>query len=178
MPIRDFCESKIFESKDSIIFSERGLTLLELIMVMVIMSILAVFITDVIFYDVAMYNKLANQTEGMQVARNALQMLGRDLRQIMAPDSIHWASSDSIRFDDINNVSISYRFLNQSIYRDSDLLINTVDQFQLRYFDDNNNQLSSPVTNPALINSIAVSLTASFGGESVHLDTRIQPRTF
>lgn len=147
-------------------------------MVMVIMGVLALFISDVIFHEVGMYDKLTNQTEGLQTARGALQMIARDLRQIMAPDSIHWASADSIRFDDINNVSISFKRINQSLYRNGDLLIHSVEQFQLKYFDDNGSQLISPVTNRSAINSIAVSLTASVGGEPIHLQTRIQPRTF
>lgn len=147
-------------------------------MVMVLISILTLFISDFIFYEVGVYNRLTDQTEVMQVTRTALQMISRDLRQIMAPDSINLASADSIRFDDINNFSISYKYLNNSVYRNGDMLINSVDQFQFGYLDANGTPLSSPVTNRSLINSISVSVTASVNGKSVHLNARIQPRTF
>ena len=178
MPIRGFWELKTSEIKFFSLLSEGGVTLLELILVMSIMGVLALFISDVIFYETDMYVKLTDQTASMQVTRSALQMIARDLRQIMARDSIFWASSDSIWFDDINDVSVSIKFVNHALYRNNDLLIEPVEQFQLRFFDENGSLLVSPVTNRALINSIALSLTTSIGEESCHLETRIQPRTF
>ena len=158
--------------------SENGMTLLELIVVMVLITILAGFVSDFIFYEINMYDKLVNQTDGLQNSRNALQMLSRDLRQIMAPDSIFWASEDSIRFDNVDDLSISYKYLNNQILRNGDPLLNSVVNLQFNYFNNSGNQISSPVYTPSQIRTIEISLTTSLNEQSFNLSTKVQPRNF
>ncbi|MFQ5863943.1 MAG: hypothetical protein ACE5IW_01810 [bacterium] len=125
-----------------------------------------------------MYKKLIGNTEGLQTSRNALQMISRDIRHIISPDSIFQASEDSIRFDDVDDFMISYKFSNSQILRNGDPLLTSVEDVQFNYFDNSGSPLSSPVTNPSEISTITISLTTSLNEQSFNLSTKVQPRNF
>jgi prepilin-type N-terminal cleavage/methylation domain-containing protein len=159
-------------------FSENGTTLLELILVMLIVAILAGFVSQVIFSEINVYNLIISRTEALQNSQRVLQRMSREIRQIMAPDSIFQASADSLRFDILNDVMISYKFTNNRILRNDDLLMNSTDTFQFTYFDNSGSALTSPVANPADIRSIALTVTALIKGQSFTVQTKVTPRNF
>lgn len=167
------CRIRISETEN-----ERGVTLLELIMVMVIIGILAGFVSNFVFYEINMYDKLTNQTEGLQISRNALRMMARDIRHIMAADSIFLASDDSIRFDNVDDVTVSYKFTNGQILKNGDPLMNSVDDVQFQYFNSSDTSLPTPVANTSAIRSIGVALITTLDGQSFTLSAKIQPRNF
>lgn len=169
---------RIFENQILKLNSESGMTLLELILVMALIAILAGFISSFLYYEINVYKKLVNNTEGLQTSRNALQMISRDIRQIRAPESIFQASEDSIRFNDVNDFMISYKFSNSQILRNGDPLLNLVENAQFNYFDNSGNPLSSPVADPSEISTVTVSLRTSFNEHSFDLVTKVQPRNF
>lgn len=154
------------------------MTLLELILVMVIIAIIAGLLSNIINYEIDTYNLVTRHHEALQNFRRALQMMSRDIRQIMAPNSIFQASEDSLRFDDVNDFMISYNFLNNLIQRNGDALIDSVNIFQFSYFDDTGNPLSVPVTDPSNIRSIALSLTTRIDGAALTFQTKITPRNY
>ena len=151
---------------------------MELIVVMLIVGILAGFISMIISYEADAYNKLVNQTKGLQVSRNALQLMARDFRHIMSADSIIFATQDSIKFDLLDDVPITYRFNNDRILRNGDLLVDAVQNMEFAYFDTLGAQLAAPVTNPADIISISINLSTYVSGQPFNLRTKVQPRNF
>ena len=155
------------------------MTLLELIIVMVLIGIVSIFITGVMFYEMNLFDSLSNRTDKLQISRDALRMISRDIRQIMAPDSISQAYLNSIQFDDVDDFTLAYTFLNNQIFRNGDLLQNSVQDFEFEYFDGSGNQLTSPVSNPSQIRTIAINLTTSLSNsQSFNLTTKIYPRNF
>lgn len=144
----------------------------------VLVGIISGFIANLLFYEVNLYTRLIDMTSSTQITRNTLQMLARDLRHISAPDSIHQASADSVRFDDVNNTMISYKFTGGKIYRNNDLLQDNISALTFEYFDDSGNALSTPVSNPGQIRSIDIEVTAAVGDQSMTFNTTVQPRNF
>lgn len=170
---------RIFKTNNfRILHDEHGVSLLELILVMVMVGIISGFIASLLYYEITIYNRLVGMTGSTQITRNTLQMLSRDLRHIGAPDSIYQASGDSIRFDDIDDVMLSYKFSNDKIYRNSDLVQEGITDLTFQYFDNSGNVLSVPVNNPAEIQAIAVELVATVNGQALTYNTTIQPRNF
>lgn len=151
---------------------------MELIVVMVIVGILSVFISMIISYEVDVYDKLVNQTAGLQVSRNALQLITRDFRHIMSADSIFYATQDSIKFDLLDDVSVSYIFNNDRILRNGDLLVDAVQSLAFAYFDTLGAQLAAPVSNPADIITINIDLSTYVNGQPFSLRAKVQPRNF
>ena len=121
--IQDSCELKIIKDKACEVKSESGMTLIELILVMVLISILAGFISKIIYYEINTYEMIADRKDELQSSRYAFHVMTRDIRQIMRPDSISHASADSISFDDVDNFTISYKYQNNHILRNGDLLV-------------------------------------------------------
>lgn len=152
---------------------------MEVVVVMVLVGVIAVFVSDVIFYEINMYDKVLNQTDVLQTSRKALEMLARDIRQIAAPDSIYQASEEAIVFDDVDDNVIAYSYSNSLILRNGDKLINSVNDFEFNYFDAFGAKLTTPVNDPTDIFSISISLTTSLGnGQLLTLNTKVKPRNF
>ncbi|MFQ5706880.1 MAG: type II secretion system protein J [bacterium] len=158
--------------------SEKGMTLLEVILVMVMVAILAGFVSKIISFEIDTYNLISQRNELLQNARLALQMMTTDIRQMMAPDSIYQASADSIRFDDINDTMISYRYVGDQLWRNQDQLMTHVPDFQFDYFDKSGTLLNTPVMDPSLIRSVSLSLTILNQAQRVTLKSKITPRNF
>lgn len=152
---------------------------MELIIVMVLIGIVSIFITGVMFYEINLFDSLSNRTDKLQISRDALRMISRDIRQIMAPDSISQAYLNSIQFDDVDDFTIAYTFSNNQIFRNGDLLQNSVQNLEFEYFDGSGNQLTSPVSNPSQIRTISIDLTTALGNnQSFNFTTKIYPRNF
>lgn len=163
----------------NIVSVQRGMTLLELILVMVLIGIVSIFVTGVMFYEITLFDSLSNRTDMLQISRNALRMISRDIRQIMAPDSITQAYQNSIQFDDIDDFTILYSFSNNQVFRNGDLVQNTVENLEFAYFDSSGSQLTAPVSNPSQIRTISIDLTTSLNNnQSFLLSTKIYPRNF
>ena len=155
------------------------MTLLELILAMVLIGIVSIFISGVTFYEINLYDSLSNKTDKLQISRDALRMISRDIRHVMAPDSISQANLNSIQFDDVDDLTIAYSFSNNQIFRNGNLVQNSVQNLEFEYFDSSGNQLTSPVSNPSQIRTISIDLTTELGNnQSLNLKAKIYPRNF
>lgn len=157
---------------------EQGFTLVELVIVVVLVSVIAGAVGQVLVYEIDTYRLISDRNRELQRARLALQFLTRDLRQILAPDSIFYADADSILFDDPNDTVITYTFNQQTLFRNGDALLPNVAEFDLSYYDETGQVLSRPVESPSLIRSIAFEAVTEGSGRSVRLRQHITPRNF
>ncbi len=160
----------------SFVTDERGLTLIELVVAMVLSAILAGFIANVIYYEVNVYHEVTNRKSGMRDARLALEMVARDLRTIMAADSVFQATSDSIRFDIVGDRQVTYRYENGQLIKNQGLLLPNLAAFRLRYYDDSGTPLASPVANPDRIRRISVEFAVAIEQQTVSFTATVAPR--
>ncbi|MCG8605870.1 prepilin-type N-terminal cleavage/methylation domain-containing protein [bacterium] len=157
---------------------ERGITLVELVAVIVIVGIVAGLASDMIFYEIKMYDVLSSRKKGLQNSRITIQMIARDLRQIKSQADILQASADSVRFNRVDDVSRSYKFENEEILQNDDVMMNSVDSFQLTYITGAGDTLNTPITDPTQIRSIGLKLTTVVDGESIESKILVTPRNF
>jgi len=169
---------KIFKDKAYEVKSESGMTLIELVLVMVLVAILSGFISKIIYYEINTYEMIADRKDELQSSRYAFHVMTRDLRQIMRPDSIFHASADSLRFDDIDDIMISYKYQNNEILRNGDLLVDGLSNFYFTYYDDAGNALDVPVTDPTEIRVIELYLSNTVRNQTINSQIKVTPRNF
>ena len=169
---------KIFKDKAYEVKSESGMTLIELIVVMVLISILAGFISKIIYYEINTYEMIADRKDELQSSRYAFHVMTRDIRQIIRPDSILHASGDSLTFDDVDLTRISYKYQNSLIRRNGDLLVDGVSNFYFYYYDDAGIALSSPVADPTDIRVIELNLSNTVHSQVINSKIKVTPRNF
>ncbi len=169
---------KIFKDKAYEVKSESGMTLIELILVMVLVSILAGFISKIIFYEVNTYEMIADRKDELQSSRYAFHVMTRDIRQILKPDSLLYASADSITFADVDTTMISYKYQNSEIVRNGDLLVDGLTDFYFRYFDDAGIALSTPVADPNDIRVVELNLENTVHSQIIDAQIKVTPRNF
>ena len=158
--------------------SERGITLLELVLVMVIVAMLAGLMSSMMLYEINTYTRITSRTERLQNAQRVLHLIARETRQIMAPDSIFYASADSFRFDILADIPISFNFMNNQILRNGRPMAKSVDSFIFAYFDDSGDPMANPVANLADIRTILLNLRTSINGRPFTVRVKVTPRNF
>lgn len=154
------------------------MTLIELVIVIVVVAVLAGFVSHIVYYEVRTFDVVTNRKTGMQNARFATQLMSRDLRQIMAPDSIFQATADSIKFKDVKGDLLTYRRHDSQLLRNGDLLLDGTTAFGFSYADDEGGAMTFPVTDPTRIRTVSFSLTATVAGQAVVTQVSITPRNF
>ncbi len=157
---------------------ESGVTLLELILVVVMISILAGFVSSMIYNEINTYQIVTSRSEVIQNLQRTTQFMSKELREIMNPDSIFQASTDSIRFDKWGDIPISYKLVDGQLFRNNAILIPSVNMFSFTYYDNSGNQLASPVANPDKIKSIELKIIKILKGQPITLNTKVTPRNF
>ena len=145
---------------------------------MVLVSLLAGFVANVIYYETNVYTVVANEKMALQSVRITAEMMSRDLREIMAPDSIFQASEDSIRFDRVGDQLVRYEHVGNRILRNGNVLLEGVSTFEFRYYNKLGSPLSSPVADPKEIRRVVFSLTAQVGNRPVSSKMSITPRNW
>ncbi len=154
------------------------MTLIELILVMVLISILAGFVSKIIYYEINTYEMIADRKDELQSSRYAFHVMTRDIRQVLNPESIFHASGDSLTFDDIDTTTISYKYQNSQILRNGDLLVDGVSDFYFYYFDDAGNPLADPVADPTEIRVLELNLTNTVHSQVINSKIKVTPRNF
>jgi len=155
-----------------------GFSLIELVIVMLLTAILGLFLATAISNGVDAWYFVMDKNELMTQTPYSLNRIARELRQIKDLKSVYAASSNSITFTDTNSVSITYNLSSNTVYRNSNVLIDGVTSFSLLYYDANGNIIASPVVNPANTNirRIKVSITTQKGSNSLSMETIVRPR--
>lgn len=157
--------------------SQSGFTLIELIMVMIMVGTLAGFLANIIFYEINTYQIVSKRKAGMQDARFAFDKIARDLRQI-APDSLFQAAGDSIRFADVSNNQITYKFTNGTMLRNGAVLMDGLSDFQFTYFNNNDNVLTPPIPDLSDVSSIGLFMSLVIDGKTITSQLKVIPRNF
>ncbi len=160
------------------LISSNGMTLVELIMVIVIVGTIAGFVGNIIFYEINTYNIVTSRKTGTQNARFASQYMAKEIRLIADPDSIFQANSDSLRFSDLDGNTIRYKLVSGELLRNSDLLLQDITAFSFDYFDGSGTLLTQPISDLSEIRSVTFQLTTSHRGQEITSRVNVTPRNF
>ncbi len=158
--------------------SQNGLTLMELILTIAIIGIVSAFIGGILYYEITTYEMVSARKENLQNARFAIQVMTREIRHIVEPDSIYRAAVDSLWFRELSGDVILYHQNGGQLRRNSELLLGGATDFGFTYYDNDGNLMTFPISDPSKIRRISFNLTSHVRGERFANYVTITPRNF
>ncbi len=170
---------------------KKGVTIIELIMVIVIVGVLVGASSMYIKETIDLWNFLNFRNEVVSQLRTALLRMGREIRLIKDESSITAAQVSRLDFTDVNDNTISYQLSSGNLLRyfnsttASDILAAGVQGLYFCYYDSDNNPICSPECNCSVdsadltnIYRIKIKMDIQSGDQSKHLESQIYPRNF
>jgi prepilin-type N-terminal cleavage/methylation domain-containing protein len=159
---------------------EKGLTLIEMVMTIVIVGILAGGGMFYIRQVIDLWSFVTFRNEVVYQGRTALARMSRDIRQISNNTSVFYANSTRFRFAGINNASVDYYLSNTDLMRNNDALASGVRNLTLTYYNLTNQPIANPLVNPQATNirRISIRLNIFSGDQNKTLTTQVWPRNF
>jgi len=151
---------------------EQGFSFIELIMVIILLSILAVVAGRILTAGLNSYLTVQNTTDADSQGRIALARMAIDLRNIRSTADITTASANQIVFTDINGNSITYQLSGTTLMRNAQILADGIQTLTFSYFDKNGASTSTTTD----IRYITVKLNVQLNNTNFNLITSIYPR--
>lgn len=161
--------------------SERGFTLMELVVVMVVVGVLSVTIVPFIKVNIDSYIRVRNGKDAIQSTRIALNRMVEEIKRIPSPGDLIWGYSSSIRFRMPDGTRVAYRFEDATITRQVGLfsnhiiLLRGVRAFNLTYFDDDG---SSSSWASSSVRRIKIEINVGTDQQNFTLSKQVTPRNF
>jgi prepilin-type N-terminal cleavage/methylation domain-containing protein len=155
---------------------EKGVSLVELMVTVVLIGIIAAVTARMLVIGAGTYDSVNTRNKVLHANRISFEMLTKDLRAIKSKSDITLANASQIIFNNLNDEQVNYSFSNGSLYRNSNLFVEGLSSFQFTYFDDEGEDLSSPVSTPSQIWEIDIAVDATVSSKPFHLESRLHPR--
>lgn len=152
--------------------NRRGVTLIELVMVITIVGVLTGVSSMYIKETIDLWRFMTFRNELVSGGRLAIMRMMREIRQIKDNTSINAAETSRLQFVDMNTNSIDYQLTSGNLMRNTDILASGVNSLTFIYYDINNNL----TTTPANIKRINITLQISSGGQTKTLNVQAYPR--
>lgn len=158
--------------------SNRGFTLIEMILVITVVSILAV--SAAVGFDPVLDSWVQGQSRG-EVAGTlgvALNRMVQEISQMKDANSLTIASAGDFQFTDVNNNVVRYRLSGGQLLRNADVLARDVQSLAFGYWDINDAAIVAPTLSPAATNLWRVSarVSGAKGGQTVTFESHVRPR--
>jgi prepilin-type N-terminal cleavage/methylation domain-containing protein len=164
--------------------NERGFTLIELVMVVVIISIVAFIVGDSLIIGMRAYFAAEDRTEAIEKGRVTLERIEREVRNAVLIDNAT-ADSATLCFNDIYARTVSFRYSGTQVLRQEWTPANTgacpgaggtvladgITAFSFTY----NGTGVVDATPTASTKRVWVSLTSTSGDESIDLQSQAYP---
>ncbi len=159
----------------------RGFTLIEMIVSMVIAGIAMAAITPIFMGNTKSFNTVTLINESAQAARIGFNRLMADLREINRSTSISNGTANSITFIDVSGNVISYSQSGYDINRAKGVvasakMIPNVSGFSIQYYDRNDALIALPISAPTNVWRICVTLNVTISGQTATFESSVNPR--
>ncbi len=157
---------------------EKGFTLIELVIAIVILGIIAGIGTPLLLGISDSLAFLVSRTAIDQAGDIALSRMTREMRRLKDDSSVNTATSSQFSFDDVNSNTISYSLSGTDLMRNSDILASDVQDLSFTYYDDSGSTISTPVVSPNKtdIRRIDISLEFTSSGQIFYYKSQVRPR--
>jgi prepilin-type N-terminal cleavage/methylation domain-containing protein len=163
----------------NIINNQKGFTLMELVLYIAVMAILLGVTTRVLISEIGAYSYVSKRQSAISDARYALNRISSELIHLETAD-ILLASSSEIQFTDTGGVNTSFKLDvdgdDQAIYRGAEVMISPINNFNLTYYDQNNN-VTTTISDIRKIEVEVITEPLDEEGE-VSFKTMVTPRNF
>ncbi len=157
-----------------------GFTLIEIVMSIVLMGIIAGIFISTIVESSRTYVFIESQYEASFTAKFAIKRMVLECRNASL---IYSADTNSLDFRNCYNEHIVFNYSGNTITISDDGGINSyplcdnISNFNFAYYDNQNNQLTTPVDNPGEIQSISMFLETKKNGIKFPVTGKVYLRT-
>jgi prepilin-type N-terminal cleavage/methylation domain-containing protein len=152
---------------------EYGFTLIELIMVIMILSVVAVISSKIITQGFAGYMTGTNIIQTDWQAKVALERMTRDLHDIPTYADIIAAntSASQISFTDFSDSTVTYKLSGTTLQLNGNTLASNIVSLTLTYLDKSGNALTAPPS--SALAYIKIALVVSNNGTNYTYNTGV-----
>jgi len=153
-----------------------GVTLVELVIVMVILGILAAIGSGILLESADIFVLAKARRDVLAEGRYAIERISREIREEIEDPAADITSftATNFTFTDPDSNSISFFQSGSTLLRNSDLLASSIDSLSFSYLEADGTTAAAA----ADIWRIGISLTLAAGGESTTLRSEVFPRNF
>jgi len=155
-----------------------GFTLMEYILVIALTSILFLILSQAIAISLRSWDIVSSGTKLIRDTEVGFALMTRDIRQIRDTTSLITANNTELNFIDASGNPIQYRLAGNTLQRNSNVVIDNVDNLLFEFFDANNATIAIPIVGASETNirTIRVTLTVSPASQSMVVRSTIMPR--
>ena len=154
--------------------TQRGFTLIELVLVIMILGIIAAISSKTLSQGFSAYLAGRYVIEADGQARLALERMAREIHVIRSPTDISTATASpgQLTFNDINGNNITYNLSGSSLMRNSQILADGINSLTFSFFDVN----GASTATPSLIRFITIALNVTLNNTNFTITTSVFPR--
>ena len=162
----------------------KGFTLIELVIVITIIGIITGVVGYILLGTVDAWMFKFNRADLLSDGRLAMNRMVREIREIKNRGKVTTAASSEFRFENVDNIDITYDLSSTDLDRTADGTANTlaenVSSLTFTYFDSNGNTIATPDVAPGAtdIRRVRINLTLTKNSEDVYLQSESVPRNF
>ena len=164
----------------------RGITLIELVITMVLMGIVAVVVANALSTGTKGNLVTDNRKESLDQARVAMERMIREIRNLRNSTSVTTSSSTQFCFTDTESTLIDYNYSNPNIIRDTGncaagggatLATNIAATFSFAYIKANGAAEDPVQFSSVTTKRIRITIPCTISGETVTLQSEVWPRS-
>lgn len=161
--------------------SASGFTIMEMVVVLVVTAIILAAILPFFKVNVDSFTNARLGKDILQSTRIGWNRMMEELKALEASIQIDQAYNSSIRFDLPGNSNIDYAYNStyKELRREDVKLIWGVQSFRIKYYDKDNNQISTPFFNRTDVWRLKIEMEVGYGSQvMVFTEGQISPRNF
>jgi prepilin-type N-terminal cleavage/methylation domain-containing protein len=157
--------------------NQKGFTLIELIMVIIITSIIASISAMLILQGAKSYQKEVSYSDIHNQGRLSIERMAREIRLIRSATAadISTMTATNIVFNDVNGTNIQFSFAGNTISRNGNTLANNVQSLTFSYYQQDGTTVAAAATQ---VWYIQIAITTVNAGETLSMRLRVHPRNF
>lgn len=155
---------------------ERGLTIVEFVIVTVVTGIVMVSVLPFFRVNVDSYVSIRKGKDLQQMARIGFNRMMAEMKLIESSLDIDYGYSDEIRFDIPTQNNINYELDNYVLEREGEKLVEGVQSLQFRYFRENGTEKGAGFWWDSDVWRVHVTMIVGDGSTNMTLQGQVSPR--
>ena len=163
------------------LIADRGFTIMELVIVLVVMGIIFTAIMPYFQVNVDNYTNARFGKDLLQSTRIGWNRMMEELKEMEGPEEIDRGEDTAIQFDIPGNSNINYDYNStyKQLEREGVKLIWGVQSFNIEYYDKNGSLISTPFSNRSDVWRLKIQMEVGYGDQIiVFTEGQICPRNF
>jgi len=149
-----------------------GFTLLELIIVIILTSLIAVVVSKIIAQGVQAHYTAKNVLDADWQGRLGMERMARDIRAVGSNSTITTATATQLVFTNIAGTSITYSLSGTYLMRNTQILADGINALSFTYFDNTGTSTATL----SLIRYVGIALTITKNNTNFSLSTAVYLR--